>query len=121
MHYIAYFSPRCQLGYSILPALLSRIGIIMQLHNGNDKAVITFDREPSRYRHWHLTVDGRIATLALDVAEDAPIVPGYVLKLNSYDLGVDIELNDALQRIRFEHPGVGCVVVTSARERMFCA
>ena len=82
---------------------------------------VTFDTSPDRYRHWKLTVDGRVATLALDVDEDAGIRPGYKLKLNSYDLGVDIELHDALERIRFEHPQVGCVVVTSAKDRSFCA
>jgi benzoyl-CoA-dihydrodiol lyase len=83
--------------------------------------MITFDTDPSRYRHWKLSFDGDAATLALDVQEDAGIQPGYKLKLNSYDLGVDIELNDALNRIRFEHPEVKVVVLTSARERMFCA
>ena len=83
--------------------------------------MITFDTDPSRYRHWKLSFDGDVATLALDVQEDAGIQPGYKLKLNSYDLGVDIELNDALNRIRFEHPEVTVVVLTSARERMFCA
>ena len=73
------------------------------------------------YRHWRLTIDGRVATLAMNVDEDGGLRPGYKLKLNSYDLGVDIELHDILQRIRFEHPEVACVVLTSARERMFCA
>jgi benzoyl-CoA-dihydrodiol lyase len=82
---------------------------------------VTFDTSPERYRHWKLSVDGRVATLALDVDEDAGIRPGYKLKLNSYDLGVDIELHDALNRIRFEHPQVACVVVTSAKDRSFCA
>jgi len=76
---------------------------------------------PAEHRHWRLTVDGRVATLAMDVNEDCGLKPGYKLKLNSYDLGVDIELHDILQRIRFEHPEVACVVLTSARERMFCA
>jgi benzoyl-CoA-dihydrodiol lyase len=83
--------------------------------------VITFDRATDSYRHWRLSVEGRTATLALDVDEDAGLDPGYKLKLNSYDLGVDIELNDALQRIRFEHPAVACVVITSAKSRTFCA
>src|SRR5437764_9556636 len=83
--------------------------------------VITFDRDPATYQHWRLSFDGPVATLSLDVQEDAPIEPGYKLKLNSYDLGVDIELRDALDRIRFEHPEVGVVVVSSAKERMFCA
>jgi benzoyl-CoA-dihydrodiol lyase len=83
--------------------------------------MITFETEPARYRHWRLGVEGAVATLVLDVAEDAGIKPGYKLKLNSYDLGVDIELHDALNRIRFEHPTVKCVVLTSGKERMFCA
>ncbi|MGY1637611.1 2,3-epoxybenzoyl-CoA dihydrolase [Geodermatophilus sp. SYSU D00742] len=82
---------------------------------------VSFDTSPEAYRHWTLSVDGEIATLTLDVAEDGGIVPGYELKMNSYDLGVDIELHDAVQRIRFEHPEVKAVVVTSAKERMFCA
>ena len=77
--------------------------------------------EPSRYRHWKLAFDGPIATLALDVAEDGGVREGYKLKLNSYDLGVDIELSDALQRIRFEHPEVRSVVVTSGKDRVFCS
>ncbi|MGE5201786.1 MAG: 2,3-epoxybenzoyl-CoA dihydrolase [Acidobacteriota bacterium] len=83
--------------------------------------MITFDTDPSRYRHWKLAFDGPVATLTLDVAEDGGIVPGYKLKLNSYDLGVDIELADALNRIRFEHPEARVVVLTSAKDRMFCA
>ncbi|HZO95728.1 MAG TPA: 2,3-epoxybenzoyl-CoA dihydrolase [Candidatus Baltobacteraceae bacterium] len=86
-----------------------------------DAGRVAFDTSPERYRHWRLAVEGRVATLALDVDEDAGIRPGYKLKLNSYDLGVDIELRDALDRIRFEHPRVACVVVTSAKERSFCA
>src|SRR3954471_10843288 len=82
---------------------------------------VSFDTSPDRYKHWRLTVDGEVATLTLDVADDGGIVPGYELKMNSYDLGVDIELHDAVQRIRFEHPEVRAVVVTSGKERMFCA
>ena len=77
--------------------------------------MITFDTNPSRYRHWRLGVEGNMATLTLDVTEDAGLEPGYKLKLNSYDLGVDIELSDALNRIRFEHPRVKVVVLTSAK------
>src|SRR5277367_2171132 len=83
--------------------------------------MITFDTEPERYRHWRLTCAGAVATLTLDVAEEAGFSPGYHLKLNSYDLGVDIELHDALNRIRFEHPEVRVVVLTSGKERVFCA
>src|SRR5689334_14173263 len=82
---------------------------------------ITFETHPSQYRHWKLSFDGAIATLGMDVREDAGLSPDYKLKLNSYDLGVDIELADAIQRLRFEHPEVHTVVVTSLRERIFCA
>jgi benzoyl-CoA-dihydrodiol lyase len=82
---------------------------------------VEFATHPSRYRHWKLSCAGPVATLAMDVAEDGGIRPGYKLKLNSYDLGVDIELHDALQRIRFEHPEVRTVVVTGARDRIFCS
>src|SRR5882724_6380165 len=83
--------------------------------------LITFDRPGDSYKHWKLTIDGRIATLSMDVSEDCGLRPGYKLKLNSYDLGVDIELHDVLQRIRFEHPDVRAVVITSARNRVFCS
>jgi benzoyl-CoA-dihydrodiol lyase len=83
--------------------------------------MVTFDTHPDRYRHWKLSFDGAIANLTMDVNENAPLRPGYVLKLNSYDLGVDIELHDALQRLRFEHPEVRTVVLTSAKERIFCS
>lgn len=83
--------------------------------------LITYDTHPDRYKHWHLSFDGQIATLHLDIDEDGGIKPGYKLKLNSYDLGVDIELHDALQRIRFEHPEVRSVVVTSSKDRIFCS
>src|SRR5688572_21036380 len=82
---------------------------------------IEFATQPQQYRHWQLTIDGRVARLAMDVQEGAPLVPGYELKLNSYDLGVDIELYDAVQRLRFEHPEVAAVVITSANPRVFCA
>jgi benzoyl-CoA-dihydrodiol lyase len=81
----------------------------------------SFDTEPGRYRHWKLAVSPPLATLSLDVAENGGVVPGYQLKANSYDLGVYIELHDAVQRLRFEHPAVRAVVITSARDRMFCA
>jgi benzoyl-CoA-dihydrodiol lyase len=83
--------------------------------------VIRFETNPSRYRHWKLDVQGAVATLAMNVAEDGGVVPGYSLKLNSYDLGVDIELADAIQRIRFSHPTVRTLVLRSLRDRMFCA
>jgi len=82
---------------------------------------VSFGTDPDRYVHWRMSVEGAVATLAMNVNEDKGLKPGYKLKLNSYDLGVDIELYDALNRIRFEHPQVRCVVLTSARERMFCS
>jgi benzoyl-CoA-dihydrodiol lyase len=82
---------------------------------------IFFDTHPDSYQHWNLSVEGDTATLSMDVNEDAGLKPGYKLKLNSYDLGVDIELYDAINRVRFEHPNVRCVVITSAKERMFCS
>ena len=82
---------------------------------------VDFRTEPSRYKHWKLGFDGSVATLAMDVQEDGGLGPGYELKLNSYDLGVDVELSDAVQRLRFEHPEIGAVVITSGKERVFCA
>jgi benzoyl-CoA-dihydrodiol lyase len=89
--------------------------------NETDRVIVDFRTEPGRYRHWRLSLDGPVATLAMDVQEDGGLRPGYELKLNSYDLGVDVELHDALQRLRFEHPEVGAVVLTSGKERVFCA
>ena len=83
--------------------------------------VVPLETEPCRYRHWKLSFDGPVATLSMDVQEDAGLSPDYRLKLNSYDLGVDIELADALQRVRFEHPEIHAVVITSLKERIFCA
>ncbi len=82
---------------------------------------VCFDTHPDRYRHWRLSIDGPVATLVMDVDEDGGLDPGYELKLNSYDLGVDIELYDAVQRLRFEHPEVGAVVLTGGKEKVFCA
>jgi benzoyl-CoA-dihydrodiol lyase len=82
---------------------------------------VTFETSPAQYRHWKLSFDGPVATLSMDVQEDAGLVSEYKLKLNSYDLGVDIELADAIQRIRFEHPEVRAVVINSLKERIFCA
>ncbi len=86
---------------------------------GNE--AVSFDTHPERYKHWKLSVSDKTATLSMDVDEDGGLKPGYKLKLNSYDLGVDIELYDAINRIRFEHPTVKTVVITSAKERMFCS
>ena len=86
-----------------------------------ERVLVDFRTEPARYKHWKLSFDGPVATLAMDVQEDGGLRPGYELKLNSYDLGVDIELYDAVQRLRFEHPEVGAVVITSGKERIFCA
>jgi benzoyl-CoA-dihydrodiol lyase len=82
---------------------------------------VDYRTDPSSYKHWRLSFDGPVATLTMDVAEDGGLRPGYKLKLNSYDLGVDIELHDALQRIRFEHPEIRSVIVTSAKSRIFCS
>jgi benzoyl-CoA-dihydrodiol lyase len=82
---------------------------------------VDFQTKPALYRHWKLSIDGTIARLIMDVAEEAGLRPGYKLKLNSYDLGVDIELHDAIQRIRFEHPTVRTVVLSSAKQRVFCS
>src|SRR5512145_1508488 len=84
-------------------------------------APVDFRTDPSRYRHWKLAIDGRIATLTMDVREDGGLQPGYELKLNSYDLGVDIELADAVQRLRFEHPEVAAVAIVSGKDRVFSA
>src|SRR5580692_2275955 len=84
-------------------------------------AHVEFRTSPAKYRHWRLSTDGPVATLAMDVDEQGGLVPGYELKLNSYDLGVDIELYDAVQRLRFEHPEVKAVVMTSGKDKIFCA
>src|SRR6202789_1024607 len=82
---------------------------------------IDFQTDPSRYRHWKIAVDGDVATLTMDVDENGGLFEGYQLKLNSYDLGVDIELADAVQRLRFEHPNVKVVILRSGKNRVFCA
>src|ERR1700728_4422894 len=89
--------------------------------NGSPMDRVDYQTEPSRYKHWKLKFDGPVAMLLADFDENAGLRPGYKLKLNSYDLGVDIELNDAVNRIRFERPDVRAVVITSARERVFCS
>src|SRR5258705_762696 len=83
--------------------------------------MINFQTSPDQYKHWKLNVEGPVATLTMDVSEDVTLGEGYKLKLNSYDLGVDIELADAIQRLRFEHPQVKAVVITSLKPRIFCA
>src|SRR5262247_3845836 len=83
--------------------------------------MINFETSPAEYRHWKLKIDGAVATLAMDVNEDETLEEGYKLKLNSYDLGVDIELADAIQRLRFERPEVRVVIITSLKQRIFCA
>src|SRR5215203_4602383 len=90
-----------------------------RLANGAER--IDFQTEPSRYKHWKLSVEGEVATLTMDVDENGGLFEGYQLKLNSYDLGVDIELADAVERLRFEHPEVKTVVMRSAKNRVFCA
>src|SRR5215203_749141 len=85
------------------------------------KPEIVFQTTPEQYKHWGLGIAGPVATLSMDVQEDETLADGYKLKLNSYDLGVDIELADAVQRIRFEHPEVRVVIITSLKPRIFCA
>src|SRR5919202_3674322 len=89
--------------------------------NERKERPVTFDRHPSTYRHWQLEIEPPLARLTMRVDADGGLNEGYQLKLNSYDLGVDIELYDAVQRLRFEHPEVGAVIVTSGKERIFCA
>ena len=84
-------------------------------------APIRFETEPSRYVHWRLAIEPPVARLVMDIQEDKPLRAGYPLKTNSYDLGVDLELADAIERLRFEHPEVGAVILTSGKERVFCA
>ena len=87
----------------------------------NTAPQVEYQTDPSQYKHWKLKFDGAVATLSVDIDENAGLRPGYKLKLNSYDLGVDIELNDAINRIRFEHPEVRTVVMTSAKDKVFCS
>ena len=82
---------------------------------------IDFQTDPSKYRHWRVSYQGSIATLLMDVDEQGGLFDGYELKLNSYDLGVDIELADIVQRMRFEHPEVAAVVMSSGKDKVFCA
>jgi benzoyl-CoA-dihydrodiol lyase len=95
-------------------------GVVSQDSAAKAEAV-DFQTDPTRYKHWRVAFEDAVATLTMDVAEDGGIRPGYKLKLNSYDLGVDIELHDALQRIRFEHPEIRSVMITSAKPRVFCS
>jgi benzoyl-CoA-dihydrodiol lyase len=95
--------------------------LFKQVLGGEERELVSFATDPSRYRHWTLAVDGEVARLKLDIDEDGGIKPGYKLKLNSYDLGVDIELHDALNRIRFEHPAVKVVVFESGKDRIWCS
>ena len=88
---------------------------------GGKEPKVSFETDPSRYVHWKLAVEGTVARLLMDVQEDRPMREGYVLKTNSYDLGVDIELWDAVERIRFEHPEVRCLIMGSAKDRIFCS
>ena len=90
-------------------------------HETMTRFEVDYQTDPSKYRHWKLSFDGPVATLLMAVDEEGGLRPGYKLKLNSYDLGVDIELHDALQRIRFEHPEIRTVVLTSAKSRIFCS
>ncbi len=89
--------------------------------SSEDQPIVEFRVDPQRYRHWRVAFDGPVATVTMDVDEAGGLVPGYELKLNSYDLGVDIELYDITQRLRFEHPEVTAVVLTSGKDKIFCA
>jgi benzoyl-CoA-dihydrodiol lyase len=93
----------------------------MAEHPGGKEPNVSFDTHPSRYVHWKLKVEAPVARLLMDVQEDRPMREGYVLKTNSYDLGVDIELADAIERLRFEHPAVRCLIIGSAKDRIFCS
>ena len=95
--------------------------LFKQVLAGEERELVSFATHPSRYRHWTLSVEGDVARLKLDIDEDGGIKPGYKLKLNSYDLGVDIELHDAVNRIRFEHPAVKVVVFESGKDRIWCS
>lgn len=95
--------------------------LFKQVLAGEERELVSFATHPSRYRHWKLSVEGDVARLKLDIDEDGGLKPGYKLKLNSYDLGVDIELHDALNRVRFEHPAVKVVVFESGKERIWCS
>ena len=103
------------------PSKPSEPGQLGQVGNLSDEGRVEFRSHPDRYRHWRIAFDGPVATLTMDVDEGGGLVDGYELKLNSYDLGVDIELYDAVQRLRFEHPEVRTVVLTSGKDRTFCA
>jgi benzoyl-CoA-dihydrodiol lyase len=110
--------------FRILPFLKSALLCIRRPEERENAGVdkrIDFETDPSRYRHWRVAYDGPVATLFMDVDENGGLFEGYQLKLNSYDLGVDIELADVVQRMRFEHPEVGAVVLRSGKERVFCA
>src|SRR6516165_1249987 len=104
-----------------MPTSKINLDLRRRLYYGASMPLVRFETDPSRYRHWSLDVRGEVATLAMNVNEESGLVPGYSLKLNSYDLSVDIELADAVQRIRFSHPQVRVLVLTSLRDRMFCA
>jgi benzoyl-CoA-dihydrodiol lyase len=103
------------------PGALEVAGATDAAESASHPPAVSFDRRPDSYRHWKLRIEAPIAWLEMDVDEHGGLVPGYELKLNSYDLGVDIELYDAIQRLRFEHPEVHSVVLTSAKEKVFCA
>ena len=122
MHYIAQYV-LLQAVYCLTSAAL-RGSILPDMEpssHATPQAPVRFETSPSRYQHWKLSFDGAVARLAMDVSEEAPLRPGYALKLNSYDLGVDIELADIVQRMRFEHPEIKTVVVTGGQPKVFCA
>src|SRR5690606_30096995 len=105
--------------YSAFKRILNATNCMKLSEAGMSELKVNYQTHPSQYKHLKLSTEGNVARLSIDIDEDSGIRPGYKLKLNSYDLGVDIELNDALNRIRFEHPEVRCVVVSSAKDRIF--
>src|SRR5450755_3868986 len=113
--------PKSPIGRLAVPGLEMTVDGVVSQDVAAKMEWVDFQTEPSRYKHWRVAFDGAVATLTMDVAEDGGIRPGYKLKLNSYDLGVDIELHDVLQRIRFEHPEIRAVMITSAKPRVFCS
>ena len=113
----ARHAPHLEARQATLDAIVPFVRSVLMESGG----MIDFQTDPSRYRHWRLAFDGPVATLTMDVDPDAGLFEGCELKLNSYDLGVDIELADAVQRLRFEHPEVRCVVLRSGKAGVFCA
>jgi benzoyl-CoA-dihydrodiol lyase len=118
---LAFLTMRYYIAYSITARFHNHSSHELYFSDGEASLTINFETSPEQYRHWKLSLNGQTASLAMDVQEDETLGDGYKLKLNSYDLGVDIELADVVQRLRFEHPEVKVVVITSLKPRIFCA